>query len=71
MAGNVSEWVASWYGKNYHNNSPFENPQGPPSGKYHITRGGSWWDNQSFMKFSNRTGRGDDIGFRCVHTETP
>ena len=32
MAGNVSEWVADWYGESYYKNSPARDPTGPGSG---------------------------------------
>ena len=43
MAGNVFEWVADRYDEDYYSISPYENPAGPASGKYRITRGGSWY----------------------------
>ena len=42
MAGNVWEWVADWYDKDYYKYSPRKNPRGPKSGTSHIMRGGSW-----------------------------
>jgi formylglycine-generating enzyme required for sulfatase activity/serine/threonine protein kinase len=38
--GNVSEWCADWYGKDYYKNSPENDPPGPTTGKVRIGRGG-------------------------------
>ena len=34
MAGNVLEWVSDFYGENYYNSAPAENPTGPESGEF-------------------------------------
>jgi len=47
MSGNVSEWVNDWWDWTYYSTSPYENPQGPPSGVHRVLRGGVWhlgWD---------------------------
>jgi formylglycine-generating enzyme required for sulfatase activity len=52
MHGNVAEWVADWYDPNYYDNSPDEDPLGPPVGTVPddygnyllVARGGSWLD---------------------------
>ena len=42
MHGNAWQWCSDWYQNNYHASSAIDDPQGPPSGSYHILRGGSW-----------------------------
>lgn len=71
MAGNVREWVADWFDPDYYLVSPYENPQGPPSGETKSLRGGAYWDNakqvQTFYRLSHDpTSPGQNRGFRCV-----
>ena len=42
MHGNVWEWCADWYGKDYYRQSPGNNPTGPASGASRVLRGGAW-----------------------------
>jgi formylglycine-generating enzyme required for sulfatase activity len=71
MSGNVWEWVNDWYDDNYYNESPYENPQGPPSGSDKILRGGSWGCWWNLVRAAQRAylypdGRIYTIGFRCA-----
>ncbi len=54
MSGNVSEWVADWYGSKYYQNSPKDNPQGPMKGIYKVSRGGSWKDRSANIRVAYR-----------------
>jgi formylglycine-generating enzyme required for sulfatase activity/phosphatidylethanolamine-binding protein (PEBP) family uncharacterized protein len=68
MAGNVWQFVNDWYGQNYYNISPTDNPKGPdmgfimPDGKpYRGMRGGNWYNgypttgvNDGHSRVSNR-----------------
>ena len=42
MGDNVHEWCRDWYGADYYRISDRPNPEGPPTGKRRVSRGGSW-----------------------------
>ena len=42
LCGNVWEYCSDWYDATYYETCPLEDPQGPPSGKTRVMRGGSW-----------------------------
>ena len=75
MTGNVMEWVADWYGENYYQNAPPENPAGPVSGQYSVLRGGSFDEHDEYQarptfRFIEAPDESkDDAGFRCVLPE--
>ena len=71
MAGDVFEWVADWISTTYYQNSPSNDPKGPESGDSHGDRGGSWKDEEWYVRsayrgWDARVYGGDDIGFRCA-----
>jgi sulfatase modifying factor 1 len=39
MSGNATDWVNDWYGKDYYQHSPVDNPQGPVTGTEKVKRG--------------------------------
>jgi formylglycine-generating enzyme required for sulfatase activity len=54
MAGNIWEWVADWYDKDYYKASPVNDPTGPATGTLRILRGGSWFPNATFNRSAFR-----------------
>ncbi len=73
MAGNVREWMADLYDKEYYSDSPAQNPTGPSAspGGNQVERGGSWNSNPFEVRSAWRTGdhanyKYNFMGFRCA-----
>jgi serine/threonine-protein kinase len=69
MAGNVSEWVADWYGG--YEPTVKLNPAGAATGNLRAIRGGSWFLTRVEARTTWREGIWpshwfDDLGFRCL-----
>ncbi len=71
MHGNLWEWCHDWYGETWYTSSPSTDPVGPDSGAWHSLRGGSWGNDATHLRASNREFVTPDylfnfIGFRTV-----
>jgi len=73
LAGNVAEWVADWYDKDYYQTAPDRNPKGPDTGTNRAFRGGGWIDSTPTVRASQRNGAPPNtkmnwLGFRCAQS---
>jgi formylglycine-generating enzyme required for sulfatase activity len=70
MAGNVWEWVADRYDRDYYQESPKSDPPGPDQGSRRVNRGGGFTDQPEKLRAANRWWadplfRGENLGLRC------
>lgn len=72
MAGNVMEWTADWYDRDYYAVSPRKNPKGPDTGAYRVVRGGTFFLDAFNLRTYGRSAAWPSfqahrmIGFRVV-----
>lgn len=71
MTGNVWEWTADYYEKDYYSHSEREDPKGPEAGLYRVIRGGGWYSGAEELRASNRHWFSPSfaevsVGFRCA-----
>jgi len=71
MHGNVLEWCSNWHSDSWYQESPKEDPLGPPEpdGDFHVLRGGGWKFPAASCSFRDRimtSLRGSSHGFRVV-----
>ena len=76
MSGNVAEWVSDWYAEDYYSGvlgeeSNTVNPHGPENGTFKVIRGGSFADNQLYIRAAYRGHAHPEsflwyVGFRCA-----
>ena len=74
-AGWINSDAADWYGVDYYLHSPREDPKGPETGTFRVTRGGAFDSRPELCRSGYRNDafppdyRGPNVGFRCARDE--
>jgi formylglycine-generating enzyme required for sulfatase activity len=76
MLGNMWEWTADFYARDYYGQAAAKDPAGPASGEFRVLRGGSWIRQAADVRVSLRypapAGSPDQaVGFRCAADDIP
>lgn len=71
MSGNVAEWTADRYDKDYYRSTPPRNPPGPPAGDHRVSRGGGFRNGPDKVRTGFRDNdspgsKSGNVGFRLV-----
>ncbi|HEX3655675.1 MAG TPA: SUMF1/EgtB/PvdO family nonheme iron enzyme, partial [Pirellulales bacterium] len=61
MYGNVYDWCSDWFAKDYYQNSPAADPEGPPSGMHRVLRGGAFSNLPEPCRSGGRNARAPDV----------
>ena len=74
--GNLWEWTADLYGRDYYGQSPVSDPRGAQTGEFRVLRGGSWLRSAAEIRVSLRypalpNSPDQLIGFRCACDDLP